>query len=64
VLKNLGDLKTTETKKSVHVRIDVSGSPLEPPGAYLSNSCARSNGCAVICSRYLAGHFIIFVVWW
>eukprot|EP00267_Zea_mays_P042994 XP_020395039.1 probable DNA helicase MCM9 isoform X2 [Zea mays] len=31
VLKNLGDLKTTETKKSVHVRIDVSGSPLEPP---------------------------------
>ncbi|KXG19610.1 probable DNA helicase MCM9 isoform X2 [Sorghum bicolor] len=31
VLKKLGNLKTTETKKSVHVRIDVTGSPLEFP---------------------------------
>ncbi|XP_066371272.1 probable DNA helicase MCM9 isoform X2 [Miscanthus floridulus] len=31
VLKKLGNSKTTETKKSVHVRIDVTGSPLESP---------------------------------
>ncbi|XP_066368986.1 probable DNA helicase MCM9 [Miscanthus floridulus] len=31
VLKKLGNSKTTETKKSVHVRIDVIGSPLESP---------------------------------
>ena len=48
MLKKLGNLKTTETKKSVHVRIDVTGSPLEFPGAHVCNSCARSNACVVI----------------
>ncbi|XP_066383534.1 probable DNA helicase MCM9 isoform X2 [Miscanthus floridulus] len=31
VLKKLGNSKTTEKKRSVHVRIDVTGSPLESP---------------------------------
>lgn len=52
MIEELGDLKHAASKKLVHVRIDVSGSPLEFPGACLCNSCVRSNACVVIWSRF------------
>jgi DNA replicative helicase MCM subunit Mcm2 (Cdc46/Mcm family) len=64
MIKESGNLELKARK--VHAHIDVSGSPLEFPGAYVCGPCVRRNARVVLCMCNLAGHssvFVIFCLW-